>query len=501
MKPATLHSSTLLAPVGACLLALLCAGRVLAQETVVPERTQIVLPDLGSGANALISRNEERQIGRMILRDLRDTKQVLEDPEAAEYIQELGSRLGAHAQEGEQQFNFVVIRDRGVNAFAVPGGVIGVNAGLILETANESELAGVVAHEIGHVVQRHIARAVEAQSRNSLPMMAALLGAILVGVAAGGDAAPGLIAMAQGSAMQQQINFTRMEEHEADRVGIGYLSAAGFDPDGMAGFFSTMGRLQGPDLYQIPYMLKTHPVSALRVAEARARAAQLPPVENRVDSPHYSLIRERLRVLTAAQDSDLRPYYDGELAAGRDSLANRYGGALADLKAGDGARAAEVLAGLLEQNPGITLLHNALGEALMLADRQDAALQRFAKAAELFPRNVPVTVRYADALLEAGQAGKAHEILLDLFNNTPPTPDQIRLTARVADAAGDQGDAYYYMAEYHIAGGDLMIATQQLDLALAQERLTTVQRKRYQARREEIRGYLREQRLQRYQGG
>ncbi|MFM1885276.1 MAG: hypothetical protein RL026_433 [Pseudomonadota bacterium] len=499
------------AVLAAVLLGVFASARVTAQQAdATPprlertglERTVISLPDLGSGANALISRNEEQQVGRMILRDLRDQRQVLEDPESTEYIHELGLRLAAQAQEGEQQFTFFVVRDRGVNAFAVPGGVIGINAGLVLETANESELAGVMAHEIGHVVQRHIARAIEAQSRNSLPMMAAMLGAILVGVAAGGDAAPGMIAMAQGAAMQQQINFTRMEEHEADRVGIGYLSAAGFDPDGMAGFFSTMGRLQGPLANDIPYMLKTHPVSALRVAEARARAAQLPPVENRPDSPGYGMIRERLRVLMAPEEQDLRPYYEAQLQQpGAAELPLRYGFALAAMRAGDAATAATALEALVDAYPETTLLHSALGEALLADRRPEQALARFAKAVELFPRNVPLSVRYADALLAAGQASRAHELLLDLFNNAPPTPEQIRLTARVADAAGDRGDAYYYMAEYHISGGDLMIATQQLDLALAQDRLTSVQRKRYLARREEIRGVLREERMRRYQGG
>jgi len=114
---------------------------------------------------------------------------------------------------------------------------------------------------------------------------------------------------------------------------------------------------------------------------------------------------------------------------------------------------------------------------------------------------VPVTVRYAETLLKAGQARRAHELLLDLFNNDTPTPEQIRLTALAASAAGDTGDAYYYMAEYHLSSGDLMLATQQLDLALTEPRLTEVQRKRFVARREEIRDFLREQRGQRVQSG
>ncbi len=455
------------------------------------------LPDMGSTANVLISRADEYQIGRMILHNLRNENQVLEDPEATEYMQNLGSRLGAQAQEGTQQFTFFVVRDKAVNAFAVPGGFIGTNYGLILLTNNESELAGVLAHEIGHVVQRHIARAVQAQSRQSLPLMAALLGAVLIGMAGGGDAAMGMIAMAQGTAMQQQINFTRMEEAEADRVGISFLSAASFDPNGMAAFFSAMGREEGVQLYTIPDMLKNHPVTTARIAEARARAAQLPAKTSHVDPPSYSMIRERLRVLTSEPEADLRPYYARLRSNGVDTLATRYGAALASLKAGDAAGAAQALRVMLSANPDITLLHSALGEAQMAAGQQDEALKTFAHAIELSPRNVPLTVRYAEALLKANRAQQAHQMLLDLFNNAVPTPEQIRLTALTASSAGDTGDAYYYMAEYHISSGDLMLATQQLDLALAEPRLTEIQRKRFLARREEIRGYLREQREQR----
>jgi predicted Zn-dependent protease len=473
-----------------------------AATPAVLQNSYVNLPDMGSGANAMISRADEFQLGRMMMKNLRDENQVVEDPEATEYMQSLGSRIGAQAQEGTQRFTFFVVKDRGVNAFAIPGGFIGANYGLILQTATESELAGVLAHEIGHVVQRHIARAVQAQSRMSLPMMAAMLGAILVGVAGGGDGAIGLMSMAQGAAMQSQINFTRMEESEADRVGMGFLVAADFDPSGMANFFSTMGRVEGPTLeyYSVPDLLKSHPVTTLRIAEARSRAAQLPAVRH-IDPPSYAMIRERLRVITASPEEDLRPYYAKLKANGADSLAMQYGGALAALKAGDATGAVKTLRHLVDANPGITILHSALGEAQMAAGDQEGALKTFAHAISLYPRNVPVTVRYAETLLKAGQARRAHELLLDLFNNDTPTPEQIRLTALAASSAGDTGDAYYYMAEYHLSSGDLMLATQQLDLALTEPRLTEVQRKRFVARREEIRDFLREQRGQRVQTG
>jgi predicted Zn-dependent protease len=452
------------------------------------------LPDMGSGANAMISRADEYQVGRVMVHNLRKEGAVLEDPEVTEYLQGLGQRLGVEAQDGTQRFQFFMVRDPSFNAFALPGGFIAVHSGLYLQTDSESELAGVIAHEIGHVTQRHIARAIQAQSRQSITTMAAMLGAILIGaMAGGGDAAPGLITLAQGAALQQQINFTRMEEYEADRVGMGYLAAAGFDPNAVASLWSSKLRSDGPDLSEIPEMLRTHPVDRLRIAEARQRAAQLPK-RTVTDSLGYQLIRERVRVIAAPSDSDLRGYYSARLDKGERTLAVRYGLALAQMRRGQADLASHSLALLVDEQPGITILHAALGQALMAAGQKDAAMKAFAHAVAISPRNVPLSVRYAEALVEAGQPEPAHQLLLDVFNNVVPTPEQIRLTALAASAAGDTGDAYYYMSEYHIASGDLMLATQQLDLALTAPRLTEVQRKRFLARREEIRGFLREQR-------
>jgi len=200
-----------------------------------------------------------------------------------------------------------VVRDGAINAFALPGGFIGVNYGTILASNSESQLAGVLAHETAHVVQRHIARAIQAQSRQSITTAAAVLAAILIGAAGGGSGAvEGGIAAAQGMAAQQQINFTRDNEFEADRVGMGFLAHAGFDPRGMPDFFETLNRRYGYAESRVPKMLLDHPVTSERIAEARSRAAQLDRPKKITDSTGYSLVRERLRVLTAEQDTDIR---------------------------------------------------------------------------------------------------------------------------------------------------------------------------------------------------
>jgi predicted Zn-dependent protease len=483
--PTTTHALTAVA--GFLLSAWLVLPSPLAAQPV-----QDQLPEMGTAAESTLSLEDEYRIGRMVMRGLRESGAVVEDPEVGEYLQALGLRLSSLAHDGNRDFSFFVVNDPAINAFALPGGFVGIHAGLLLETARESELAAVLAHEVAHVTQRHIARSLENQSRTSLMSTAAMLAAILIGAAAGGgsDVTMGAISAVQGLAAQARINFTRENEYEADRVGIGFLAAAGYDPNAMPAFFETMGRRTqlGPD--QVPPLLRTHPVTSARIAESRGRAASYPAV-----TPHeglsYALVKERVRVLGTPAGVDARAYYASLTENEPDiSLPQVYGRALAQLMAGETATAIPTLARLRDAHPEVLLFHTALGQAQLAAGQTRAALETLEKARELAPRNVPVTVRYGEALLQAGRPKRAHEVLLDLFNNVPPTQEQIRLTALAANAAGDVADSYSYMAEYHLMGGDLLLAINQLELALSVPHLTGVQRSKFTARLTELREAL-----------
>ena len=368
------------------------------------------LPDMGSPENALLSKTDEYQIGLMAMRQLRGQELVFEDPELNDYIQHLGSRLAAQALDDNQNFQYFIIRSSEINAFATYGGFICVNAGLILLTETESDLASVLGHETAHVRQRHIARSILAQSRMSLGTTAAMLAAVLIGAAsgAGGQALEGAIAVSQGVALQQQMNFTRGEEEEADRVGIGLLAGAGFRTSAMADFFESMGRREGLAETAGPLdMLRSHPVTRDRIAEARTRAVQFAkaPIN---ESILFPWMRERLRVLSAPIDKDMTVYY----AQMRDRRAltdpELYGEALAQWRGGQAATAAVTLRGLLIKYPQITALYAALGQALQADHQSAAALANFDRAMALFPRNVPLAVRYADSLMQSGHANQAH---------------------------------------------------------------------------------------------
>ncbi len=450
------------------------------------------LPDMGSPAQAIITLEDEYRIGRMIVRGLRDSDQILDDPEVAEYIQSVGLKLASQAQEGHQNFDFFVVKDNEINAFALPGGFVGVNAGLILETKNEGELASVLAHEIAHVSQRHIARSIAEQSRSGIVSTAAMLAAILLGAATGsGDMAMAGVMAAQGLAIQNQISFTRDNESEADRVGIAFLANSGFDPNTMPAFFETLGRRAGASEGMIPEMLRTHPVSTSRISETRSRAQQYQGGPYNPDSLGYALTRERMRVLATPAGKTALDYYAAIITNEADATpAQRYGKGLALMAAGRAEAAAPIFAALLESDQTVIQYHTALGQALQQAGNGKAALATLDRARGLFPRNVPVTVRYAESLMQQGDAGRAHQVLLDLFNNVPPTPEQARLIARAANAAGDVADSYYYMAEYHLMAGDLPLAINQLKMALDVPELTSVQRAKFQARMEEVQAAL-----------
>jgi predicted Zn-dependent protease len=468
---------------------LLSAWLMLPSPLAAQSNAQDQLPDMGTAAQATLSIEDEYRIGRMVMRELRASGRVMDDPEIGEYLQSLGLRLSSLAHDGNRSFNFFLVRDPAINAFALPGGFIGIHSGLLLETGNESELAAVLAHEVAHVTQRHIARGLENQSRANLMSTAATLAAILLGAVAGvgSDATMGAISAAQNLAIQSQISFTRENEHEADRVGIGILASAGFDPDAMAEFFGTMGRRTQLGPNQVPELLRTHPVTSTRIAEARDRAAQQPPVEPR-PSLYYALAKERVRVLSMPSGTDPRAYYTAVIANEPDaSTAQVYGLALSQVTMGDASAAIPTLKRLREAYPGVMAFHSLLGQAQLAAGETRAALDTLERARELAPRNVPVTVRYGEALLQAGRPKRAHEVLLDLFNNVPPTQEQIRLTAMAANAAGDVADAYSYMAEYHVMSGDLPLAINQLELALSVPGISSLQRAKFTARLTEFR--------------
>jgi len=473
-------------------LVLLATGLTLA---VLSPAAEINLPDIGSPADATLSKNDEARLGRAIMAQIRRSGQVVEDPLVTEYVNEIGHRIAAQANnDGIYDFSFFVIDDPAINAFALPGGFIGVHTGLLEATRNEDELAGVLAHEVSHVTQRHIARSIHAGRRQSIMSMAIMLGAILAAAAGGdGDAVSGAIAVAQGTAAQQQINFTRSNEYEADRVGISALANAGFDPQGMASFFEVISRSNRPMDQRTPEFLRTHPVSSARIAESRSRARNYPPVHTN-DTINYGVARVRILVASMETSEEAVRFFEREPYEYQSDV-ERYGRAVAYLRDGRNADANRIFEELANKEPEIIAYHIGLADAQLAMEAIDESVESFERARELFPRNVPLVIHYAEALLKLGHAAKAHEILLDLLNNVPPTPEQVRLIARAAIEADEIAEAHYYMAEYRFMIGDLVGGVNFLRQALKVPELEEIQRIRFEARIDFIREFMTEEQL------
>ena len=459
----------------------------------------IKLPDMGSPADAVLSKNDEAQIGAAIMRQINASGMIIKDPQVTEYVSTIGHRVAAHANNGDYKFTFFVVDDPTINAFALPGGYIGVHTGLLEATRTEDELAGVLAHEIAHVTQRHIARAVTANKRQSMLSTAIMLGAMIAGALGGvdGDAMQGAIAVAQGTSAQAQINFTRIHEHEADRVGMSALANAGFDPDGMASFFEVISRSTSPIESRMPEFLRTHPVSSSRIAEARARARSYPPV-NTKDSINYGIARARLTVARYEQPGEAVEFLERQRS---DYQTDRWKYALgvAYLADSQNSKALRIFEELTNREPEVIAYHIGLAQAQLELEQIDKAARTFEQALELFPRNVPLVVKYAEALLRFGDAERSHALLLDLFNNTAPTPNQVLLIARAAIAADEIAEAHYYRAEYSFMTGDLVGGINFLRQGLQVPDLDEIQRIRFEARIDFVREFMSEEQIQQLQ--
>lgn len=427
-------------------------------------QAEIALPEIGDATGGLLPAQLEQRIGVAFMRQVRQSVPVLDDPLVVGYVDGLGQRLTRSADDVQNPFGFFVVIDPTLNAFAGPGGNIGVHSGLILTTRSEDELASVLGHEIAHVTQRHLPRALEHQQRMTVPTIAAMLGAIILGAYAGGDAGVAAITAVQAGSVQNQIDFTRHNESEADRIGIQTLAAAGFDARAMADFFGRMhqaSRFSAGE--QLPGFLRTHPVTLDRIAESRDRALRLPS-RRLPDRGMFLHMRERVRVLTAAGPAEALRYYEQtpmprEAQAAR---AWRYGEALALLRAGQIAAAGDRLTALGTEAQDF-LPYRVTRVELALAAKQPAAASALARGdLKLFPADQALLTLLGEAELRAGHGATTRAVLGDQAHRAQPSPQVLELLARAADQRGDKVEAYQMRAEYHVQNGRLEMAMEQL---------------------------------------
>lgn len=465
------------------------AASAVASISPAPSPEQLNLPQLGEPADAALTPAQEAALGAEVVSQMYRYDYMLEDPELTEYVSALAWKLAAAGLTRPTRVEAFIVRDPRINAFALPGGYLGFNVGLITASSSESELAGVIGHELAHVTQRHIARSANnGGGLESLAMLGAMLAAIIAG-SADPDAVLAALALGQSSLYQRQVSFIRAHELEADRIGIQTMANAGFNPEGMSSFFQRLeqsSRLYGSGL---PEILRTHPVNTTRIAEARARAASLPPPDYH-DSLDYGLMRSRARALVATRPSEPVEFFGSEIASGRDTPANRYGLALALRETGNYERAAATLDPLLEANPRQPTLNLLQASIDLRRNRKDAALDRFQRTLDASPRYAPAILAYADALITAGEPERAREVLLNHEQALGTRNETYRLLAQAANETGNEGEASYQMATYLLDRGDLGGALAQLDAGLRRASLSPQDRAKLSARRAEVREAL-----------
>lgn len=446
----------------------------------------IDLPDIGDPAGRLITPDQERQLGEAFMRQLRQQVPIIDDPELNAYLENLGNHLAANSDNPGQRFTFFIVKDDSINAFAAPGGYIGTHSALFLAARNESELAGVLAHEIAHVTQKHLMRAYDSASRLSLPTAAALLAAILIGTQ-NSEAGQAAIMSVQAGSIQQQINFTRDNEKEADRIGMQTLARSEFDPMGMPDFFERL--LQATRYYgnDMPPFLMTHPVTTDRIADAVARAEHERPHQIQ-DSLNFYLAQAKLRILTQ-EDAHQNMAYFSQLRTDPPlpDAARKYGLALALAAANNYDRATEILQSLSKSDPNRMAYQLALAQTDQAAGHNQAALDRYRHLLDLNPANPVLVKGYANALLNTKRYAEARKVLEDARRRqNNPEPELYLLLAKTATGMGREADAHEAMAEYYYLNGQTRGAVEQLTLASKISGLDFYQASRIEARLQQL---------------
>ena len=499
------------------------------------------LPDIGSSAGTVLSPAQQEEYGEMLLAQLRHYELVLEDPLVDSWLRSTGNRLASASDQPRQSFTFFMMRDRSINAFATLGGYIGVNVGLVLTAETEDEVAAVMAHEIVHVTQNHVLRSVERAQRDAMPTLLAMLGAIALASStdssSSGDAGMAAIAAIQGLAIQRQIDYTRSNESEADRIGMRTLSRSGYDVNAMASMFERMQAVsrvnQGSERDRLPDYLRTHPVTTTRIAEARQRAERLggggsvvattstpdavrterfpvpsgnitvpPPGRpsnpllpgslllpsislGQADPTTFGWARERMRVLSANTTRQAISEYEAMRRAESLTDAQRYGLALARMRAGEVAQAANGFAALLQEHPGDTWLELGLAEAQAKAGQTERADARFESLAMRLPNDRAVALTYAGILAERNtpESGRrAQALLRPLLRTASDDPVFQRTFARISEIAGDDVRAGEAWAEAAFLSGRAEQALVQLNTLRKRDDLDYYARARIDAR-------------------
>ncbi|MCB1947489.1 M48 family metalloprotease [Nitrosomonas sp.] len=478
------------------------------------------LPDLGDVSQATITPREERQIGLQIMRQIRADPSYLDDPEITNYLNSLGHKLIASSSEARpgQSFEFFALQDSTINAFALPGGFMGFNSGLIIAAQSESELAGVMAHEIAHVTQKHLARMIAGQKYNMITSIAALAIAILAS-RSNPQASQAIVAASQAGAIQSQLNFTRRHEKEADRVGLNILLDAGFDPQGMSAFFERLQKASRFYENGAPSYLRTHPLTYERIADIQNRTHEM-GYRQVPDSTDFLLVRAKLRALSG-KPRDAVSQFKARLEDKRyiNEAIERYGYVYALLRDKQFQEADVQLARLYtliqtNNQTNILLKDHRLGKTIQVEQKAlqagamietlaaevklangeiEDALKIYRTALRIYPQHEALIQGYADALLKNNQTEMALELINRELQFHPKDIQLYRLQARAYALQDKLMLKHRAQAEVYILQGYYDAAIEQLRIALRHDNGDFYQLSSVEARLRQLQKFMDEE--------
>lgn len=442
---------------------LYCMGVILIPLLIhmAPSYAQDNLPNLGRDTSTLSDLDEEK-LGRSFIRTARKNMKFIEDPELTHYLTALGNLIARNGDEPDSIFHFYLIDNEVLNAFAVPGGHIAVNTGLIMATESEAELASVLAHEVVHVTQHHLARMLSRAQDQKLPLIAAVVAAVLLG----GEAGQAALVAANANAIENRLEYSRIFEREADGIGIQILVKAGFDARAMPSFFERLQRWSRVYDSNAPEFLRTHPITSDRIADTAARADTYPPITNR-DQTDFFHIRARIRALFSSDPNTTAQRFASNLEAGKfeNQQAERYGYALALSKSNRHQDALTQINKLLNSTPDSSRYQIARANILLFAGQFEQALQQFQTTYDNNSKDWITTLYYASALIKTKQYQQAKNVLKNLIIYDKTEPRSYSLLARAEGELGNSLAAHQALAEYHYLRANLVEAQRQLKLA------------------------------------
>ena len=437
-------------------LVLICALAVAASEP----SDAADLPTLGDGSSGIVSPAAERELARAALMQIRAGAPTVDDPILKYYVRLNVFRLAEKSDLTEAALNTVLIDSPQINAFAVPGGIVGINLGLFLHAQDESEYSSVVAHELAHLSQRHYARGIEQQRAMTPLMLAGLLASVIIAAAGGGEAGMAAAASTQALIADQGLRFSRSREQEADRIGLNTLVNAGLDPDGMGRMFERMQRAYR-FVDKPPEFLLTHPLTESRISDAKDQAERF---EDKTVEPALDYQLMRVRAQTRYAQSARRALAEATARSGGGTV-DRYAIALALARDGQHENAADAARVLHRDHPESLLMTASFAEILTDAGRTDEAISLLTRELAINPDNEPLTYLYAEALNAAERHADAADVLWRHTRDNPDDVDVWELLAETEGLAGNTVDVHRARAEYFARVGAFRMSIQHLDYA------------------------------------